>query len=169
MVLEVPSSQVARKWMQAFAAPSVNAARGVLLAEGYLLKLQPFGASDKTRWFRITTTAFTYYTNEAGEEMGSTTFDTVMQVTLSANGRDFMVCARVFSSLSLSCFVVTHANSFFFLSRCRVCSRLQRPGRLRCTAAARARRSATNGLVLCGGRCQPPNLYKSNYSPQRVY
>lgn len=44
---------------------------GRLYAEGYLTKLQPFGAMNRVRWFSLTDQRFAYYTAECEELMAA--------------------------------------------------------------------------------------------------
>lgn len=44
---------------------------GRLYAEGFLMKLQPFGSMNRMRWFVLTAERLAYYTTEGGECMAS--------------------------------------------------------------------------------------------------
>ena len=89
MVIEADNARVMQKWLVAMKkdASLVNSVgfssnRAELIMECYLLKVQPFGVLDTTRWFRLTTKKFAYFKDEAGEELGSVPFEYVAAVTV---------------------------------------------------------------------------------------
>ena len=68
MLLETPSQAVKFKWLNAMKhdiskLSGFSSNRAELIVEGPLLKLQPFGAVSKTRWFKVTTKKFSYLEN----------------------------------------------------------------------------------------------------------
>ena len=76
MVLEAHSPKVKQKWLSAMRTNTTqfngfSSNRAELIVECYLLKVQPFGTINTTRWFRLTAKKFAYYGDEAGEELGS--------------------------------------------------------------------------------------------------
>ena len=97
MVLEASSAKVLRKWMGAMMRTNTtvdgfSSNRAELIIEGPLSKIQPFGTVNTSRWFRLTNKKFAYYSDDAGEELGSVPFEYV--AALSVHGkRDFTVCA----------------------------------------------------------------------------
>jgi hypothetical protein len=89
MVIEADNTKVMQKWLAGMKNDTtlVNSVgfssnRAELIMECYLLKVQPFGVMDTTRWFRLTTKKFSYFKTEAGEELGSVPFEYVSAVTV---------------------------------------------------------------------------------------
>lgn len=97
MVLEAHSPKVKQKWLSAMKTDATqfngfSSNRAELIVECYLLKVQPFGTINTTRWFRLTAKKFAYYTDEAGEELGSVPFEFVSAITVLGK-RDFSLTA----------------------------------------------------------------------------
>eukprot|EP00051_Salpingoeca_urceolata_P035912 m.31975 g.31975 ORF g.31975 m.31975 type:complete len:502 (-) comp9895_c0_seq2:273-1778(-) len=96
MLLEAGSLGIKEKWLRALSMDAsetqgFSSDRAELYVEGPLVKVQPLGTSNTTRWFRVTEKKLAYFKEEAGEELGSIPHEFVRQVTLMQNIRDFMV------------------------------------------------------------------------------
>ena len=115
MLLEAPNVSVKNKWLHAFRReedPSggFRGQHGRLLAECYLVKVQPMGTTSKTRWFVLTDRHFSYFKEEGGEMMGSVLLEHI--TTVSLNTGDF----KTFRVVSNERFTVT--GSYEVLCRC---------------------------------------------------
>eukprot|EP00041_Stephanoeca_diplocostata_P035541 m.1258192 g.1258192 ORF g.1258192 m.1258192 type:complete len:630 (-) comp24717_c0_seq5:2077-3966(-) len=97
LVLECSKRAVRTKWMDALETSTHDLSRlssEELIVEGPLLKLQPFGAMNRTRWVRVTTKSFAYFVAEAGDLLASVEYNNITGVFLEGKRR-FTVRASV--------------------------------------------------------------------------
>eukprot|EP00052_Salpingoeca_macrocollata_P033336 m.8051 g.8051 ORF g.8051 m.8051 type:complete len:313 (+) comp5003_c0_seq1:1526-2464(+) len=93
MLLEAPNTQIKLRWLEAY-QKMWDKRDTVLLAEGYLTKVQSSGGSNTTRWFVLTNRDFSYYKEEAGERMATVRLENVLSVNIK-DQKEFQVQANV--------------------------------------------------------------------------
>lgn len=100
MVLEAPNQRVKQKWFCAFRGETNTSGGmrnfdGVLVVEGYLVKVQAsMTSADKQRWFVCTNKHFAYYKEESGEMMGSVPLENITSVGPAGDNKSFKVIAN---------------------------------------------------------------------------
>lgn len=106
MLLEAADEEAKNKWLLCLRQPKADvgfrADDGLLLCEGYLNKLQPFGVMNRMRWFTFTTRHFAYYTKEAGVIMASCGLDNIVSVSPKGTTAFRLVAAAPFTKTGAS-------------------------------------------------------------------